>query len=266
MRFPDYRGVDTRGMEMEMSKRAKIFAAVGVLVVIAAIGIWYFVIRDNSPASVNSVESEEARDEALDAASGDGAVLDTVDGTWIVDTSIGEFNDACLTEVCTGNFAGFRIDEVLSSIGAKTVVGRTPGVEGTMTIAGASIDSAEFLIDMTGLITDSGARNGQLKTQAIETNAFPEASFVLTSPIDLGAVPADGEAITVDASGDLTVHGVTNAVTIPLTAELNGNIVVVFGELDVLLSDYDIDAPRAPVVVSVEDHSILEVQLFFTKG
>ena len=239
-----------------------------VLLAIVVIGIWYFVIRDTSPAAVDSVEGEQARQEALDEAAGaDGAVLESVDGTWTVDTSIGEFNNACLTEVCTGNFAGFRIDEVLSGIGDKTVVGRTPGVSGTIVIDGPMITSAEFLIDMTGLITDSGSRTSQLRRQSIETDEFPEASFVVTEPIDLGVVPADGESVTVDASGDLTIHGVTQAVTIPLTAELNGNVIVVFGQLDpILLDDYDIDAPSAPVVVSVEDFAILEVQLFFTQA
>ena len=253
------------GSTKKKSKAPLIIALVVLLVGGLGFGVWYFVLRDTAPAAVDSVEGAEARQEAIDGA--DTGALDSVEGAWMVDTSIGVFNDACLTEVCTGSFAGFRIDEVLTGVGDKTVVGRTPGVSGSMSVAGTQITTAEFLIDMTGLITDSSSRNGQLRSQSIETDRFPEASFVLRAPIELGAVPDDGESVTVDADGDLTIHGVTQAVTIPLTAERNGAVIVVFGTLDpVQLADYDIDPPSAPVVASVDDHAVLEVQLFFTKA
>jgi polyisoprenoid-binding protein YceI len=96
---------------------------------------------------------------------------------------------------------------------------------------------------------------------------FPDASFSLTGPVDFGALPADGEEITVDAIGDLTIHGVTRSETIALTAQLQGDVIVVFGQLGpILLADYDISEPRAAVVLSVEDNAIMELQLFFSRS
>ena len=246
--------------------------------------VWFFLIRDTSAASVDSDAAAEARQEALDAAAEDppaeaqppaenapapaepeanGALLD---GTWSVDTTIGTFDDACLTEVCDSTFVGFRIDEELAGFGAKTVVGRTPGVSGSLELEGTTITTTDILVDMTGLITDSGSRTNAIRNQAIETNAFPEARFVLTGPIELGAIPADGEEVPFDAVGDLTVHGVTRSETISLTAALSGDIIVVFGQLGpILLADYDIDKPTAANVLSVEDNAIMEFQLFLTR-
>ncbi len=243
--------------------RKRLPLAAGALVVIAAalFAGWYFLIRDTSPAGVNTAEQAEARDAAI-AEAAEGAGADTaagIDGIWTVDTSIGTFDDFSST------FAGFRIDEELASIGAKTVVGRTPDVSGTLEIDGTTITATDILVDMTTLTTDSASRNSQIRRQAVETNTFPEATFVLTSPIDLGAVPADGEPVVVTATGDLTVHGVTNSVEVPLTAELNSGVIVVVGEINLLLSDYDIDKPQAAVVLSVADNADMELQLFFTR-
>ncbi|MFN3216405.1 MAG: YceI family protein [Acidimicrobiales bacterium] len=255
-----------------------------------AFGAWWFVLRDTAPATVGSDAAEAARDEALGAATDPAAsdettaegaeaepgvdasaaaVADTegVDGTWTVDTTIGTFDDACLTEVCDTTFVGFRIDEELAGIGAKTVVGRSPGVAGSMVIEGTTIVATELVADMTQLITDDANRTNAIRTQAIETAAFPEARFTLTEPIELGALPADGEEIDVDATGELTIHGVTRTETIPLTAERAGDVIVVFGQLGpILLADYDIDEPTAAVVLSVEDNAIMELQVFFRRG
>lgn len=246
--------------------RSAAIAAVTLAVLLVAIGAWYFLIREVAPAEVDSVEAAAARSEAAaEADAGAASSLDGIDGTWAVDTSIGRFGEECLTGVCSSTFAGFRIDEVLSGIGDKTVVGRTPGVAGRIIIDGTVVGGGEFVVDMTGLITDSGARTGALRSQAIETEAFPTAGFRLTSPVDLGRVPADGEQVSLTVAGDLTVHGVTQAVEIPLTAELQNGVIVVFGQLELTLSDYDIDAPSAPIVVSVEDTAVLELQLFLTR-
>lgn len=246
--------------------KATIIAASLAALLLVAVGVWYALIREVAPAEVDSVEAAAARSDAAAEAGVDAASSsDGIDGTWTVDTSIGQFGEECLTDVCSSTFAGFRIDEVLSGIGDKTVVGRTPGVAGQILIDGTVIGAGEFVVDMTGLITDSGARTGALRSQGIETDAFPTATFRLTSPVDLGQVPDDGDQVSLTVAGDLTVHGVTQAVEIPLTATLQNGVIVVFGQLELALSDYDIDAPSAPVVVSVEDTAVLELQLFLTR-
>lgn len=267
-------------------RKKKLMIGAGVAIVLLALLAflaYWFIFRDDAPAAVDSTEAAEARQEALAEAQEDPPPADTevvdepaaeepaadgdISGTWNIDTSIGTFGELCLTEVCDATFVGFRIDEELASIGAKTVVGRTPGVTGTMTIDGTTITATDIVVDMTGLITDDGSRNNAIRNQAIETAIFPEASFVLTEPIELGAVPGPGEQVQVEATGDLTIHGVTRTETIPLTAELSGDIIVVFGQLGpILLADYDISQPVAAVVLSVEDNAIMELQLFLRRG
>ena len=230
---------------------------VGVAVLLVALiagAIWYFVFRDDSPAPVDIDTATESADEEA------GAAPSSLDGTWTVDQSIGSFDDF------TGAFAGYRVQEELVGIGAKTAVGRTPDVTGTLKIDGAEINATDITVDMTTLTSDEDRRDGALSGQAIQTATYPTATFVLTEPIELDEIPEDGVPITADATGDLTLHGVTNRVTIPIQGQLDGNVITVTGSTEIVFADYDIAQPTSGAVLSVEDHGIFELQLFFTKS
>ncbi len=181
-------------------------------------------------------------------------------GTWTVDTTIGSFSDF------SSSFVGYRVDETLASNKANTAVGRTPQVRGTLVLAGSSIMAVDVTADLTRLASDDDRRDGRLRDQAIETNRFPEAAFRLSSPLDLGAVPADGATIMVNAVGDLTLHGVTRNVTVPIEARLSGDVVTVTGSIDILFADYSIERPTSFLVLSIEDHGTMEFQLRFRRG
>ncbi len=246
-----------------MRKRWWMVALAAVVALVVAGGaVWYFVFRDDAPPEVSldrAVSSIDANDAGTTATSGGAAKSTGLDGTWNVDPSIGSITDF------TSSYAGFRVQEELVGIGAKTAVGRTPKVTGTMTILGTTVPNASFEVDMTTLTTDDSRRDGAIRTQAIETARFPKATFVLTQPISLGSIPADGEKIQVNAIGSLTLHGVTKTVTIPLEAQREGNVIAVVGSLEVPFADYSISQPRAASVLSVEDKGIFEVQLFLTR-
>ena len=182
---------------------------------------------------------------------------DDASGTWSVDTTIGEFG----IDAASGTFVGFRVKEVLGQgIGSATAVGRTPLVSGIVEIDGTTLIAAEIVADLTGLRTDRPMRDSRVQ-DALNAGVHPEATFVLAGPVDLG----EGRQVQVPAPGSLTINGVTNTVTVDLAAELVGRILAVVGTIDVVFADYDVEAPTAPVVVSVEDDGIVEVQLFLTR-
>jgi polyisoprenoid-binding protein YceI len=137
-------------------------------------------------------------------------------------------------------------------------------VSGTLTIDETTATAVDVEADLTTLQSDDGRRDGSLARQSIETSQFPTATFALTEPIDFGDV-ADGEPVKVDAVGELTLHGVTREVTVPLDAKLEGDTIIVTGSIDILFADYDIEKPSSAAVLSVEDQGVMELQLFFTK-
>ncbi len=158
------------------------------------------------------------------------------------------------------------MQETLATVGAQEAVGRTSNVTGSLTIDGTTITAVDMTADMTTLQSDESNRDRQLQRQGIETGTFPTATFTLTQPIELDAVPAEGEIVTVTATGDLTLHGVTKSVEIPLEARLEGGVISVAGSLPIQFADYDIGQPQGMIVLSVEDHGTLELQLHFTRA
>jgi polyisoprenoid-binding protein YceI len=239
-----------------------VIAAVLVAIGGAAFGAWYFLLRTPpEPVSLGgaSPAASTTAGASAGASAGSSAGTGALEGTWSVDPSVGSFSDF------SSSFVGYRVKETLGDVGLNTAVGRTPSVTGTLTVAGTSVTAVEMTADLTGLKSDDDRRDGQLQRQAIQTSQFPNATFKLTSPIELGTSPADGQTIKATATGDFTLHGVTKSVQIPLEAKRSGDVVSVVGSLPVLFADYGIDKPRSQLVVSIEDNGIMEFQLHFKK-
>jgi polyisoprenoid-binding protein YceI len=217
-----------------------------------------------APAAAVAIASAAPGSSAAGSTPAAGASAATgagnLDGTWTVDTSIGSFSDF------TSSFVGYRVAEQLANVGATTAVGRTPKVSGTLTVSGTSITAVSITADLTALQSDRSMRDGQLRTQALQTDTYPTATFVLADPIKLDHLPAEGETISVTAVGDLTLHGVTKRVSIPLQAKLASGVVTVVGSLPIAFADYSIAPPQSMMVLSVADNGTMELQLHFTKG
>jgi polyisoprenoid-binding protein YceI len=241
------------------STPVRVAAVLLVLAVLAAggYGLWYLFLRPAAPTAVGAsqvgVPSSSAAPSVTAAAGG-------IEGTWQVDTSIGSFSDF------TSSFVGYRVQEELASIGGQTAVGRTPDVSGSITIEGTSVTAASITADLTTLVSDDDRRDGQLRRQGLETEQFPTATFSLTQPIELPDGAAAGESVEVTAVGELTLHGQANAVEMPMQARLDGDVIVLTGSIDILFADYGMDPPSSFIVLSVDDHGVMELQLFLTRA
>lgn len=184
---------------------------------------------------------------------------DTIDGTWSVDTSIGNIDEGSST------FVGFRVNEVLDPGGNTTAVGRTPDVSGQLEASGTVIESFTIEADLRSLATDNQFRNGAIQ-RTLGTDQFPTATFVSSEPVDLGALPVEGEVFSVSVPGTLTIKDVSQDIVVDLEAGRGGDTVVVVGNWPLVFADWQIDLPSAPIVVSIEDTGELEWQIFFTNS
>ena len=249
---------------MSNTKRIAIGIAV-VAAVVVGLGIWWF-LRDDAPPEVSleaAVATLDVEDQAEpnDASSTTAdAVSDGVSGIWTVDTATGTFD----YESASGSFAGFRIEEELAGLGSTTAVGRTGDIEGSITIEGTTVTAASFAID-TSTITTNDVRRDDNVWDALDVRDFPTANFVLVAPIDLGSAAASGEPVAVIASGELTIHGVTQPVEFELEAQVAGETIVVVGSTEIVFSDYDVAVPSSRIVLSVDNFGIVEFQLLLTR-
>ncbi len=222
-------------------------------------------VSDDAPQETVTAANTATDDSTETSTASSGQTVEFpghLDGVWTVQTAE---NAGDLQGEPSVSFAGFRVDEVLAGgIGDFTAVGRTADVTGTIEMSGNVLVVATVAVDMSTLRTDNSSRDGQVR-RALNTNEFPVATFTLAEPVELPADMADGATFSGSVLGDLTIKGVTNSAAFDLQARLVGDVLVAVGSSDVTFSDYGVTAPTAPIVVSVEDHGIMEFQLILTR-
>jgi polyisoprenoid-binding protein YceI len=244
-----------------MSNKVKIIlASLVAVILLGGFGVWYFVFRDDAPpkaslaaidASAQGPTTTSSHGSSSSSGSDDGSSA-ALDGTWKVQQGQDVFVGYRVLEL----FAGDRIK--------KTAAGRTAAVNGTMTIAGTTVDKVDITADVTKLKSDQARRDSAIANRGLQTSQFPQATFTLTKPITLPST-AKGKEIDVTAVGNLTLHGRTKPVNVELQAELDGNVVKVAGSTPITFADYGIEPIEVPGFVKTDDHGSMELQLVFTK-
>src|SRR5256885_3153238 len=154
-----------------MNNRRTLIAAVvagALLLGVAGLGVLYFVVfAGSSPAKLALSSPTPSTSASTSPDSSAGA------GTWTVDS---------------GSQAGYRVREKLASLSAPSdAVGRTTAVTGTLTLtqaaSGYSVTAAAFTVDVSKLTSDKSMRDQRIRRQGLESDRYPSAAFMLTSPI-----------------------------------------------------------------------------------
>jgi len=204
---------------------------------------------DTTAAVTDPAGSSPADSGPVDSSPVDQAGAGVYDGDW-VPTDASEF--------------GYRVEEVLAGVNT-TAVGRSNEISGLMTVAGTTVPVVDIEVQVASITSDESRRDGQFVGRIMSADEFPTATFTLTQPIELGAVPTDGANVTASATGNLTLRGVSNEVTFDVTAQANGEQIGVLGSIPVLFSDYGIDNPSFGGV-KTEDNGLVEFVLVFARA
>ena len=231
---------------MRRPLRTLLVALAAVVVLVAAgVAFYLLVVRDDPPDRVALTPESETTEPAQGGAA-------TPEGSWVVRTG-------------DDSFVGYRVRETFAGLSvASDAVGRTNDVSGTLTVEGATtVTAAEVTAGLQALESDEERRDNAIRDRGLETERFPESTFTLTGPLELPSPPTVGEAVSLTAAGELTLHGVTRPVDVPVRARWNGGTIEVVGTIDVAFADYDIEAPSVGGFVSVEDEGEIELQLTF---
>lgn len=251
------------------------YVVLGLIVLVVlffgAIFLYAKVIND-SPAEFTAGDL----DAALSAQAGDGASTtgapDTVatgqppvptaaPGTAPASTAVATGAATSQWVATDSSQVGYRVQEVLFGVDT-TAVGRTNQVDGTLTVDGTQVTGVDFTVDVASIKSDESRRDSQFRGRVMSADEFPTATFTLTQPIELGVTPTDGAEVTAQATGDLTLRGVTKSVTFDVTAKQDNGLIGVQGSIPVVFNDYGIANPSNGGVTT-EDHGLVEFILVF---
>ena len=242
------------------------------LVAILAIGVGGYLAYDNVLRGDDTAPLALATPDPSDAATTAPSALAGAPTTTEPSTTPSDGSVAGTWTVTEDSQAGYRVRERLANLDAESdAVGRTNDVTGTITVVetadGAQLTAGEIAIDTTIITSDEDRRDNRLRSEGLQTDQFPTATFALTQPVDVPAAAIAGTATDVTLVGDLTLHGVTESVEIPAQAQLTNGQIQVAGSLTFPLADFDITAPNVGgFIISIADEGALEFLVMFAKA
>jgi polyisoprenoid-binding protein YceI len=147
------------------------------------------------------------------------------------------------------NIAQFHAEDTYDSFD-----GKTSDVNGTIVAdaANPSVASVQININIDSLDTGVGLRNKEMRERYLETTKFGTATFKSVSVIGPASI-APNVPTEINVTGDLTLHGVTKRMTIPVRVVLipDGRIHATT-DFKIHMPDFGIAVPHN-ILVTVND-------------
>ena len=167
-----------------------------------------------------------------------------------------------VVEFVDGSVARYRVKEELARVSLSgEAVGETPDVVGAIVFGadGSVQPGSKIVVDLRTLRSDEVRRDNFLRQNSLESNRFPLAEFVIREVSGLSwPLPESGEA-EFQLRGDMTLHGVTAALTWDVIASFGPEGVTGRATTRFQFADFDISKPSLFFIISVEDEMRLEV-------
>jgi polyisoprenoid-binding protein YceI len=238
------------------------------VIVLAGLAAWWFFVRDAAPppavlpsipgappsgALIGTAESDIGVTAPTTTAPPASTTLPGLDGTWVVQQG-------------PVVWAGYRMQEKwINQVAERTVVGRTPGVSGSADFEGPYLAKGNFDVDLTQLHSDWDQRDGAMQL-VLDTAQFPTANLSVLEPVRIPVVLTPGVTAAVDVPAALTIHGVTQPVTLSVQGRWNGDSLDVAGSTKIGLADFGIDPGTAGGLVSVGGQGTVEFVARLVRG
>jgi polyisoprenoid-binding protein YceI len=173
--------------------------------------------------------------------------------------------------IASGSQAGYRVREKLAFLPAlDDAVGRTSQITGSATFTDSGNDvtvtAASFVINVYSLKSDEALRDEHIHTIGIQSATYPRASFKLTSPVTLPTRALSGRVVDVKVTGDVTMHGTTKLLTIPIEMTLSTSKIQAVGSYTFPWALFNMQAPSVGGFVNVESTATMEFKLELAHG
>lgn len=161
-------------------------------------------------------------------------------------------------------FFGDALPKYGIPIGTQDTVGSTQAIEGQFTLnwddLSAPLGENEFRVDLSTLTSDQRLRDEWLRDNGPQFATFPDAIFVAERLENAPTSYTEGEEVTFQMVGQLTIHDVTQPTTFDVTASLSGDTVTGVAETTILLTDFGIEPPNFINTLTVQNEMGIRVE------
>jgi polyisoprenoid-binding protein YceI len=155
--------------------------------------------------------------------------------------------------IATGSLVGYRVNEQFAGQSSShQAVARTSDVTGKVVIAQSGttyeMTSATITVQLANLASVDSVvgynvtNRDRIVQQSLDVRSNPTATFSAQS-VALPEGAASGQAVTVSVPGQLTVHGVTKAVTATIQLRVTGSTAQIAGTIATNMTDFGVSPP-----------------------
>jgi len=236
-------------------KRLAVIAAGGLvtLIVVVFLLVYFVIFPTSSPKPFKLTTSAAALQSA--AASGTASAVNAG----------GRF------AVAAGSQAGYRVREKLAFLPAQSdAVGRTSSITGTAALTQSktaiTITSASFKVAVNTLKSDRSMRDEKIHEIGLESDRYPTATFVLSSPVVITRSALSGHVARTTVTGVFTIHGVSKSETLPVEFTLSGTTLEAAGSITFPWSEFGMSAPSIGGFVNVTEKATMEFDLHLQRA
>jgi len=230
-----------------MKKRNILLAGIGAIIIIIVAGVLY---TSHFASVVTQTQTHVAP----------GAV--TATGTPIPSTGLQTFQI-----VPAQTTASYSVHEnlIFQNKPNNDAIGTTHSVQGSFKIrTGTSplVASMNITVDLSTLQSDAQRRDNYIKQNSLQTDTYPNATFVSVSTQSLPSSYTDGQTVNFQLTGNLTMHGKTNKEVFDVQGKVVGNTITGTATSTIYMTDFGIQPPDLANIAIAQNKVV--VTLTFT--
>jgi len=231
----------------------RLLAAAAVLVVAAFLLLYFVVFPTSSPKPFKLTPGATAAGTSTAPATTTATTTTAAasSGRWVI---------------AGGSQAGYRVREKLAFLPAESdAVGRTSQVTGGAAIVrsahSVTISTASFVVAVNTLKSDRSMRDEKIHEIGLESDRYPNATFVLSRPVTVPLASLQGKVARVPVTGTFNIHGTARPETLPVELGLSGSTLQAVGALSFPWGAFGMTAPSVGGFVNVTETATMEFDL-----
>lgn len=159
-------------------------------------------------------------------------------------------------------FSG-ALEKLGIEVGKQDIVGSTGDIEGQLALnlddLSAALGENRIVVNLPTLATTESDRDEWLRKNGLQSLKFPVAEFVADAISGAPSTYVDGDEVTFQLAGTLTVRQVAQPATFDVTARLVGNTIQGVATTELLLSSFGIEPPNFANTLTVQDNFTIKV-------
>ena len=160
-------------------------------------------------------------------------------------------------------------DLILQNNPNAVAVGTTHSVTGGFVIRTSGtplVASMNMTVDLRTLQTDQPRRDQFVQQNSLQTDLYPDATFVSTCASNLPASYSEGQQAKFQITGNLTMHGTTNKEVADVQGTLNSGAVTGTATMTVYMTDFGIEPPNLANIAIAQNKVLITITYTAQEG